>query len=59
MNRTEKYAEGFTNKENPQGHGIGLSNVKDVVHKYNGVVNIKPQDAVFVITTLVPLHIRT
>ena len=31
MDRTEKYAAGFTNKENPQQHGIGLLNVRDVV----------------------------
>ncbi len=55
MNRTEKYVEGFTNKGNPQEHGIGLTNVKDVVRKYNGVVNIETKDAVFVITILVPL----
>jgi len=56
VNRAEKYVEGFTNKENPQGHGIGLLNVKDVVHRYNGVVNIEIKDAVFIISILVPLN---
>ncbi len=56
MNRTEKYIEGFTSKKNPQGHGIGLSNVKDVVHKYNGGINIETEDAVFTISILVPLN---
>lgn len=51
-----KYNIGFTNKENPQEHGIGLLNVSDVVHQYNGVMNIEASDGIFVISILVPLN---
>ena len=56
MDRTEKYAEGFTNKDNSQEHGIGLLNVSDVVNKYNGVVNIETKKGTFVISVLMPLN---
>lgn len=51
----DKHKIGFTNKENPEEHGIGLLNISDVVHKYNGVMNIEVQNSVFVISILVPL----
>lgn len=56
MDVTEKYAGGFTNKKNPQEHGIGLLNVSDVVHRYNGVVNIEAEKGIFVISILMPLN---
>lgn len=58
MNRTEKQKKkqyGFTNKENPQEHGIGLLNIGDVVRKYNGAVNIEAQNGIFIISVLIPL----
>lgn len=51
----DKHKIGFTNKKNPEEHGIGLLNVSDVVHKYNGVMNIEVQDGIFAISILVPL----
>jgi len=54
MDKTEKYAGGFTNKENSQEHGIGMLNVGDVVNKYNGVVNIETEKGIFVISILMP-----
>ena len=56
MDRTEKYADGFTNKGDSQEHGIGLLNVGDVVHKYNGVVKTEAEKGIFVISVLMPLH---
>lgn len=56
MNVTEKYIHGFTNKKNPQGHGIGLLNVRDVVYRYNGAVNVKAENGIFVISILMPLN---
>ncbi len=50
----DRYKIGFTNKENPQEHGIGLLNVSDVVHRYNGVLNIEASDGIFVVSILVP-----
>ena len=56
MGRTEKYAEGFTNKGDSQEHGIGLLNVGDVVNKYNGAVNIEAENGIFVISILMPMN---
>lgn len=54
MDRTEKYEEGFTNKDYSQEHGIGLLNVGDVVNKYNGVVNTEAGNGIFGISILMP-----
>lgn len=54
MDRTEKYTEGATNKENVHEHGIGLLNVGDVVNKYNGVVKTEAQKGIFGISILMP-----
>lgn len=51
----DKHKIGFTNKENPEEHGIGLLNISDVVHRYNGVMNIEVENGVFAISILVPL----
>lgn len=52
----EKYAEGFTSKENPWEHGIGLLNVSDVVHGYNGVWNVESENGIFITSVLLPLN---
>ena len=54
MDRTEKYTDGFTNKRNSQEHGIGLLNVRDVVHRYNGVIKIEANNGIFIISILMP-----
>ena len=54
MNRTERYAEGFTNKGDSQEHGIGLLNVGDVVNRYNGAVHKEAGKGIFVISILMP-----
>ena len=36
-------------------HGIGLLNIRDVVQKYNGVMNIEVQEGIFAISLLLPL----
>ena len=54
MDRTEKFTEGFTNKSDSQEHGIGLLNVGDVVHSYNGVMNVEVKNGIFVISILMP-----
>lgn len=49
-------AAGHTRKENPKEHGIGLLNVRDVVNRHNGTMHIEVQDAVFIISVLIPLE---
>lgn len=55
MNAVEQKKGGPLGKENPQGHGIGLLNVGDVVRRYNGVLNTEMQNAVYDISILLPL----
>lgn len=54
MDRTEKYADGFTDKGDSQEHGIGLLNVGDVVNRYNGAVHIEAEEGIFAISILIP-----
>ena len=54
MDRTEKFTEGFTNKDDSQEHGIGLLNVGDVVNRYNGAVHKETGKGIFVISILMP-----
>lgn len=54
MDRTEKYTERFTNKGDSQEHGIGLLNVGDAVHRYNGAMNSKAENGIFIISVLMP-----
>lgn len=52
----KKPQAGSASRENPERHGIGLLNVRDIVDKYNGVMNIEFQNDIFVISILVPLN---
>lgn len=54
-NKTEA-TDRITGKQNQAGHGIGLLNVHDVVHRYHGVISTEIQDGVFTISILVPLN---
>ncbi len=54
MDRGETFTEGFTNKGDSQEHGIGLLNVGDVVHGYNGVMNVEAKNGIFVMSILLP-----
>ncbi|MCM1541112.1 MAG: ATP-binding protein [Blautia sp.] len=55
MDRTEKDTEKSARKGNPQKHGIGLMNVRDVVDKYDGAMHTETGDSTFVISILIPL----
>lgn len=46
----------FPDKKHFQGHGIGLLNIRDVVNRYQGVMNIELQNGVFSISVLVPMN---
>ena len=54
MDMAEKYVDGYTNKENPKEHGIGLLNVGEVVRKYNGALKTEAKNGVFATAILVP-----
>jgi len=45
----------LTDKANKKSHGFGLLNVKDIVRKYNGTMDISFTDNSFTITILIPL----
>ena len=59
VNMAEKHetesADRISGRQNQEGHGIGLLNVSDVVHRYNGVMSTEIQDGAFTISILVPL----
>lgn len=52
----EKNTVGFTNREHPREHGIGLLNAGDVVHEYHGVLNIESEKGIFITSVLIPLN---
>lgn len=56
MDVSEKWKEGHTDKDNPQEHGIGLWNVRDVVKKYDGAISIEARNGIFVVSILIPLN---
>lgn len=56
MDRMTDYKEGVSSKENPQGHGIGLLNIGDVVKKYDGTMQTETGNGNFVISILIPLN---
>ena len=57
MREAEKQGNRFVEKENLQGHGIGLLNVGDVVRGYDGVMNTEMQNGVFDISVLLPIGV--
>ena len=48
----------ITETRTAREHGIGLLNIRDVVHKYNGAMNIKAENGIFVISILMPLTVH-
>lgn len=56
MDEEERQANGSVKEGNPQGHGIGLLNVGDVVRRYNGFMNTEIQGSMFDISVLFPLE---
>lgn len=56
MDRMEEHADGFAHKGDVSEHGIGLLNVRDVVNKYDGMVNIEAENGIFLISILMPMN---
>lgn len=50
---------GFWGKNNVHGHGIGLLNISDMVHGYNGAMDIEKGKGIFEISILLPLNDTT
>ncbi|BCN29102.1 hypothetical protein bsdtb5_03970 [Anaeromicropila herbilytica] len=44
-----------TNKKDSESHGFGLKNIKDIVNRYHGTIEIAYTDEEFCVTTLIPL----
>lgn len=45
----------ISDKQDPDAHGIGLRNVRDIVDKYNGVMDISHRDRLFVVKLILTL----
>lgn len=56
MDSEEQYRKRSAYWEDSGEHGIGLQNVEDVAHRYNGTVHTKAERGVFVISVLIPLQ---
>ena len=41
-----------TTKKEKQGHGIGLESVREVVERYDGIIQIDCKDNMFVVTAI-------
>jgi len=54
MDKAERFTGGFANKRDSQEHGIGLLNVGDVVHGYDGALNAEAENGIFLISVLIP-----
>ncbi len=55
----EGFKVGRSAKGNPGRHGIGLLNVRDVVGKYHGAMELESQDGMFTVSILLPFQDHT
>lgn len=55
MKKSRKEFSGEHLLKHSQTHGIGLLNVKDMVERYNGIINIEAQDGIFEFSVMIPL----
>lgn len=49
------YGRLFTTKRTKEEHGIGLENVRKIVHKYNGIMEVCPDGDLFCVILLLYL----
>ena len=46
----------LTSKNNNRNeHGIGIKRIKEIIKKYDGIVDITPQDNTFSVSILLPI----
>lgn len=44
----------LSTKKNPENHGYGLQSIRMIVEKYDGEMDIKTEDGVFILTVIIP-----
>ena len=44
-----------TTKEDKQSHGIGLRSIRNIAKKYGGYASASTEDAVFILSILIPI----
>jgi sensor histidine kinase regulating citrate/malate metabolism len=49
---TEENGEILTSNADKENHGIGLQNIKKVIQKYDGIINIDYSDNIFSVSLL-------
>jgi len=47
---------GYTSKEDAENHGFGLSNIKNAVNKYGGVVKFEDKGSSFISNIAIPME---
>lgn len=50
--RDDKDIQYVTTKKEQESHGIGLKSVKKIIHKYNGIIDIIPNEKTFCVKAL-------
>ncbi|SHK58996.1 sensor histidine kinase [Paramaledivibacter caminithermalis] len=48
--------EGFTTKSDAENHGFGLTNIKQTVEKYRGIIKIEDESNIFKINIAIPIE---
>ena len=47
----------YSRKRNPEEHGLGVLNIRDVVHQYQGTMNIEIKENIFHLSILIPMPV--
>lgn len=45
----------YSRKRNPEEHGLGFLNIRDVVQRYQGTMNVEIQENIFSLSILIPM----
>lgn len=47
----------YSRKRNPEEHGLGFLNIRDVVHQYHGTMNVEIKENIFNLSILIPMPV--
>lgn len=47
----------YSRKRNPEEHGLGFLNIKDVVHQYHGAMDVEIKENIFYLSILFPMPV--